>query len=328
MTPVPADPARHILRLVRRKEPGIVEFRLRPLPHVESFVVHQDTHFVAKIQQPGRRRIVGGPQRVHAHLLHQGQLPPGGFFVECRAKGPQIVVQAHAFQLHNPSVQQESLIRRKRCGAQPEPFFARLFAECIPQRIQHRMINIPRFRVLQAQGQFDFSVFAFRFPAGDLPAGSVRHRTPEKFPLRFGGLGTHGQRPAVPGLLFRQIETVRHQMVLRQFEQKHVPEDAAARIPSAVGAPVADVHQNFIPFGSQFSGQLRRESRVSVGVAADHIPVQQHVAVHIHAVKIKQAGFRDFLKTKLPPIPGVRGFIKIPMLPNQPVVGKIHLLPV
>ena len=51
------------------------------------------------------------PDSVHAHVLHEFQLPAGRFFMKSCAQRTKVMMQAHAFQPGFPAVQEESLIR-------------------------------------------------------------------------------------------------------------------------------------------------------------------------------------------------------------------------
>ncbi len=64
---VPADPASHIPLVPLFEKTGVIIFRLRPLPHVESLIHHKEPHPVRHIHKCRVRRIMAGADGVAAH---------------------------------------------------------------------------------------------------------------------------------------------------------------------------------------------------------------------------------------------------------------------
>ena len=125
-------------------------------------------------------------------------------------------------------------------------------------------------------------------------------------------------------IVFLHGQSIRNQMACRQGHQVYVPVDAASGIPPAVGAPVPDMDHQFVSARTQFSVQRNVKCGISVGMAAEYFSVEQHVAVHIDAVKAEHHHrFMVFGQLNRPPVPCVSGFIQV-VLPYQPVMGQVH----
>ena len=77
---------------------------------VKQLVEDHEPHAVAKFQQLGCGRVVGGADRIHAHLLHDLKLPLHGAGKKRRAQGPLIMVQIHSLQLHPAAIEVKAVI--------------------------------------------------------------------------------------------------------------------------------------------------------------------------------------------------------------------------
>ena len=113
-------------------------------------------------------------------------------------------------------------------------------------------------------------------------------------------------------------------MFLRQRQQRDVPEDPAAGIPSGVWAPVPDMDKKNVPVREQFPGQRNVKSGISVWMRGDQFAVEQDVAVHIYAVKAEDHD--GIVAVRLPDdaaVPYVRRPVQVVLLSDQPVMRKI-----
>ena len=99
---------REVAHMPRVPVEMIIEGRLLLLPHVERFVEDDEAHAVGQVEQLGRRRVVRRAYRVDAHRPHDLELPFDRAGVHGRAQGAQVVMQAHAANLHGSPVQEES----------------------------------------------------------------------------------------------------------------------------------------------------------------------------------------------------------------------------
>ena len=104
-------PASDVALGVLCEEAVVVEFGLGLLPHVEGFAVHQQTHLVAELHKLTRRHVVRCAYGVHAHLLHNAELPRQSRFIQRRAERAEVVVHAHSVELHRLAVEQEPSVR-------------------------------------------------------------------------------------------------------------------------------------------------------------------------------------------------------------------------
>src|SRR5262249_39392237 len=77
----------------------IVRRSLLALPYIECLVHYEKTHFVGKIQQLRRWRIVAGSDRIAAHIGQYLQLALQSSVVNRRAQRPQVVMVADAVDL-------------------------------------------------------------------------------------------------------------------------------------------------------------------------------------------------------------------------------------
>src|SRR5688572_22795025 len=72
---IPANQTAEILLIPIGKQAAVVVGSLAAYPAIECFIDHQDSHLVAKAQQFRRGHVVGGTNRVTAHLLEDFELP-------------------------------------------------------------------------------------------------------------------------------------------------------------------------------------------------------------------------------------------------------------
>ena len=168
MAPVPPHPGRHVLGIGVGEEAGVVIGGLGQLPHVVELVHHQQAQAVAQVQQLPGGRIVAGADGVHAHLLHQPQLPFRRLFVERRAQRAQIVVQAHAVQLDDLAVEEKALIRGEFRFPEAHGNRLGLLAQGQPQAVEHGHVRRPGKDIRQLDGQAVAPVMTpadQRFPA-------------------------------------------------------------------------------------------------------------------------------------------------------------------
>ena len=126
---VPADPGRHVLPPGLREKTGVVIGGLWQFPHIEQLVHHQKAQSVAEIQEFPCRRVVGRPDRVRPHLLHQKKLPLCRFLVKRRSQCAKIVVKTYAVQLYVFPIQEKAFVCGKFRGTktyiQPEKIIVR-----------------------------------------------------------------------------------------------------------------------------------------------------------------------------------------------------------
>ena len=72
MVSVPADHRSQIFFRIVVEMHSVIVFVLPRMPAVKGFIHHQESHFIAKIQELRSRGIVTGPDRIAAHFLQDG----------------------------------------------------------------------------------------------------------------------------------------------------------------------------------------------------------------------------------------------------------------
>ena len=163
-------PAFHVALGVLDKETVVVHFSLGLFPHVECFAVHQQSHFVAQLHKLSCGHVVRGAYRVHAHLFHDTELSGQRCGIHRGAKRAKVVVHADAVHFHASSIENEPVVRVEFRSAVAEilahavkKLFSAVKADF--QRVQHRVVYIPQFRVAvrEAGGEFLSTTVKTRF---------------------------------------------------------------------------------------------------------------------------------------------------------------------
>ena len=126
-------PAADIALGMLHEKAVVVHLRLGLLPHVEGFAVHQQSHFIAQLNQLPRRHIVGGADSVDAHFLHYPQLTGKRGGVHRGSQCAQVVVHTYAVHFHFPAVDQESSVRAE---------FRRAVAEILAHAVQELLAAV------------------------------------------------------------------------------------------------------------------------------------------------------------------------------------------
>ena len=331
VVPVPPHPGAHVIAPAVVEEAGVVELGLGDAPHVKALVHHQHAHTVAQLQRPGGGRVVGGAQRVGAHALHQPQLPGERLSVEGRPQRAQVVVQAHALQLHVLPVQKEAAVRVEAGLAQADRHRLALAAKVRRQRVEIRRIRAPQPGLGHGQLGPRHVALGQRDGLAHGPSPGVRQMKAHLAAFARAcqlHVHAHGPRAALTGR-GAHIQPVRRDVPRGQHMQRHVPEQARAGVPPGVGAAVAHQHPKRVVSGTHEARQVRVEGRVAIAVGDDLFAVQQHVAVHVHAVKAHAPGVPVAVlrRAQRAAVPAVGVGVQVAGVPNQKVVGNGHRPP-
>ena len=111
MIPVAADERAQIRLVPVREDEMKIQRGFLPLPAVEDFVNHEETHLVGQFQQFRRRRIVTHANGVAAHLAQNLKLPLRRAHIKRRTQRAEIVVLIDAAQGDALTVDENSLVR-------------------------------------------------------------------------------------------------------------------------------------------------------------------------------------------------------------------------
>ena len=90
------------------------------VPLVEVLEHYHKAHFVAELDEFFCRHVVGGADRVAAHILQDGELAADGRLVDCCSKGTEVVMEADSAELPVLSVEEEALVRADLDGSETE----------------------------------------------------------------------------------------------------------------------------------------------------------------------------------------------------------------
>ena len=108
-------------------------------------------------------------------------------------------------------------------------------------------------------------------------------------------------------------------MVPRIDFKMNIPINAAAGIPAAVGALVANMHKELVISLFNGTAQVSPEGGISVGMAFDNFPVQKNVTVHIDTVKMDHYLFLWFcIRMNHAVVPCISSLIKVAYRPAAP----------
>ena len=129
---------------------------------------HQQAHAVGEFEQFRRGRIVAGADGIHAHRLHDFQLPLQGTAIDGGAQRSQVVVHADAVEAVRMAVEQEALVLAELDGAYAERGHVTValpgaFADGAGGAVEVRSVKIPAMRV----GDIDLCLDALLASGGD-----------------------------------------------------------------------------------------------------------------------------------------------------------------
>ena len=326
MAPVPPHPFRNALPVGFGEKPGVVIGRFGHFPHVVQLVHHQEAHPVAQVQQLPGRGVVGCADGVDAHVLHDPELPFRRLLIKGRAQGPQVVMQAHAVELHGLAVQEKALFRVEPCLPETHVHFLRLLPQGEAQAVQGGGFHAPGGHACRRQRDLGGSAVRCHASFRDHSAVRVKQRRVGRF-SPFVHFRAHMQQPSVPVPLGVHRKAAGQHVPPGQGKQMHVPVDPRPGIPAGIGALVPHVDGDFVVPRLKEARQVHQEGGVAVTVGADHLSVQKHVRIHVHAVKIQVYGAlrHRLIRAQGIRVPSVPGGIQILRLADEPVVGQRHV---
>ena len=329
MIAVTAHPGGDIRFHIRVEEAGVVIGGLGLLPHVEGFVHDEDTQLVADIHQRLCGRVMAGAQAVDAHLLHRQHLTHGSMPIERAAQAAQVMMQAHAVEFDMLAVDEQAAICCDLNLAEANAFADTLLAEVRFQHVVSAFSNLPQvgighshhrnsFVTIHLGARFTNDVVGIQQPVHD---GMV-FACADQF-------GFNGNSPFIPLMAGGDIGAIQRDMALWQHMERDVAIDACAGVPAAVRALMTDMYVQHVLPRLQAICQLRIEGRIAIMVGADHFAVQQHIAIHIHAVKAEddRLGQPGGWHSKHTAIPAVSIFIEIIFLGNEEIMGQVDVYP-
>ena len=330
VVPIPAYPAGHILLEPLGEEAGIVIGRLAAQPHVKGLVDHHNAQLVRQLHHGGGGHVVRGAQGVHAHVLHDFQLPPGGGAVEGRAQAAQVVMQAHAVEHQTPVIQEQSLIRENlhRAEATGLRQLVQSFAaaqEPRPKPVAAGCIHRPEPGILYREYRL--------FGAGRSHGGNrFPRRRQQGIFYHVGGQGIFRLRRyrdlpfALAQLPGGDIQPIGDQVGVVILDAPHVPVDTRAGIPAGVGVAQQAAHQDGIFAGVQIIRHVHLEGGIAILPLQRQLPVDVHRRIHIHALKVQAEAAAGGVGKALA-VPAGAVLIQIAYMPDLPVVGQRHRLP-
>ncbi len=274
----------------------IIVFDFRKIPHVESFVHHQKPHAVGQIQELRIWRIVGGAQRIAAHVFQQLKAVFQHAFVECRAQAPQVVMVAGAQDFQMFPVEKEAFFRIKMKITQAHVrAFPVLQLAVYHQRrhqfVQIRIVRRPQMRVFHLQRSISPPAFYRKYRlCHQLPGGIKQLRldrgicTGMKHRLELRFYGRRGLTHIGRGNISAPVR----KMIGIDVHQPHITVDPRTGIPAGIGLlrivhPDGD-HIGLVPV--QVRGQIILERDVAVGTEAQQMAVDPYFAVAIHPIEI------------------------------------------
>ena len=109
MIPVALHQIREITLVPFIEEAGIIAIRFLAAPHVKALVHHHDSHGITHIQKLGSRRIMTASDGIHTHIPEDGELAMKRILVEGGTETSEIVMLAHAIDLHILAIEKETL---------------------------------------------------------------------------------------------------------------------------------------------------------------------------------------------------------------------------
>ena len=284
----------------------VVVFRLLLLPHVEGFVQHDEAHAIGEIEQLGGRRIVRRADRVDAHVAHDLELPLERARVHRRAEGAEVVVQAHAADLHGRAVEDEPAVgvEHERAHAERRVILVAGLPPTHHARhgpVQVRPLERPPQRVPDDQvlrhfahgvaGHSCLSRGRPHFPAGGVVQYRAQdHRLIDRRGVAHGGADRHpggGGRDLGRGDIGAPVVHV-HRV---GRDQADMPVDPGARVPARVGLlRVVHPHRDHVARRPvvEVGRQRVAERAVSVRPLPQVMPVDPHFAVAVHAIELDE----------------------------------------
>ena len=108
MIPVALHQIREITLMPFIEETGIIAIRLLAAPHVKALIHHHDSHGITHIQKLGSRRIMTASDGIHTHIPEDGELAMKRILVEGGTETSEIVMLAHAIDLHILAIEKET----------------------------------------------------------------------------------------------------------------------------------------------------------------------------------------------------------------------------
>ena len=324
------------------------------LPHVEGLVHHEQAHAVRQFEQLRRGRIVAGADGVHAHPLHDLQLPLQRAAIDGGAERSQIVVHADAVEAPRAAVQQEALVP----GVVKCPYAERrhvavglpgALADGAGGAVKIRSLEIPAMRADDVDLRFDALLAA----GGD---GHVVRGAPGLRARRIEDGGLHGD-VRLGGALILDLGAYDHRGIgigdrgsgdvgapLPDAHgsgdvQPHVAVDAGAGIPARGLILGREAHgQHVLLAELDVRREIEREALIAVGASAQLLAVDpdggvRHGAIELHAEVLALGAGRH---REVLAIPGhaeerqtavVRADLAVERTLDSPIVGQVERAP-
>ena len=237
-------------------------------------------------------------------------------------------MQADTVQLDGRAVDQQSAIRGECQVAEADVLPDNLIAQHGLQRVNVRRVRRPELRRKHLHDRLGLVARGFHRHIAHRHVAVEQHMCQHAVVLHAAKLRVNGYRPAFQLVRGCDVHAVQRNMALGQHMQRHVAVDARAGIPAAVRALMADMHRQRVSADEQPAGQVHVERRVAVMMRADDVPVEQHVAVHIHAVEPHEDARRApaFRHVQRAQIPRIRRLVQVIFVFNQKIMGQIDCL--
>ena len=139
-----------------RKIAGIIVGRFLFAPHVEGFILNNETHLVAQLKQLGCRWIVRGANGVAAHCLQNLQLTLQCPRVDGSTHSTQIVVVTYAQNFGRFAIQEKTFFGIKFKRSNAEICFILIddlpvFAQFADGFVSDRIVDGPQVRMIHRQ---------------------------------------------------------------------------------------------------------------------------------------------------------------------------------
>ncbi len=308
VVPVPRHPAFYVLPGPFLEKPGVVIGGLGEFPHVKSLRDHQQPHLIGKIHELRGRHVVGGPDRVHPHLLQQLEPSAQGGFIKGGPQGPQVMVFTGPLQLDLLPVQEEAFVRveDRLFEADAVGEGLNLLPPAVPcfvpgnyvqlgdKFIKPGVLRAPQAGVLHKEllpvGPAGIFPRYNTCRHGDLPA-AVQEAV-DQFPLLpEAEVRIDLHHPVVLPRLFLaggDIDPVGFDIILPSYFQPDIPVDAGPRIPSAVGRLVDHLHQDLVLPLPESPGDLMLKGGITVFPFPHRLPVDIDRGIHVDPFEIKE----------------------------------------
>ena len=334
-------PAAYVALRIFNIETVVVVFGLSLFPHIKGFAVNEKSHLVAELHKLSCRHIVRCTDSIHAHLLHHTELTCKRCGIHSGAESAKVVVHADTVHFDHPAVKDKSSVDRE---------FSRTVAESLVhtvkklvaavkadfQRVKHRVVDIPQLRgvALKTCRELLLAAVKMGFQAVACCGAPVRVEDLQyhaDIRSRTGNICFHLSTPgSVIKLIGMDIHAVCADICLRAKLQRNVTENARSRIPAGIRSFMQYAHKYLVIALMQKVGYVEFERGVAVGPSTSFPAVHKYCRIEVNPVEIQQhpAGKHIAGAVQNTLVPALASFVKSGRVVYQPVVRKLHIVPV